>query len=202
MNILSCSILIQFKKALNYIAYLNEIVDHFTVRHFNLHHFIWEDIETRIDVKSHELISLMNKFRLTSNLSKNTLTYFYFQGFEFMIEFCLSTKRLTKQIFICKIVDINHISDYMFIEIILDLSINQCLFSKRFSWNCFNQTKFERVLKQKLSNVLLEDARSKKFDIVITFFNKVIYNVIFLFVFKKIISSQAILGFDEKCHET
>lgn len=144
----------------------------------------------------------MDEFRLTSNLSRGMLTYLHFQGSEFTIDFCLTTERLTERILICKIVDMDHNSDHMPIEITLDLSIGQCSPSKRFNWDRLNQTKFEGILKQKFSNVSLEDATPKELDIVTTLLSEIIYNAILLSTPKTIISPRATPGFDEKCHET
>ena len=148
----------------------------------------------------------MNEFALSFNLFTKTFIYFYFQNSKFIINLCLSTKKFTIRIFICKTrVQLNHDFDHMFIEITFDFFIDLCSFFKRYNWNRFDQTKFEKILKQnflKFSKTSIKKSLIReKLNVFILFLNKVIVNVIFLFIFKFIVLLRIILSFDEKCFE-
>ena len=201
-----CPILIQFKKILSFFIQFNETIEHLIVKDFNVHHFIWKKNKTRANVKFFELIILLNDFSLSFNLFTKTFIYFHFQNSKFIIDLCLSSKKLTKKIFICRTRSVlNHDSNHMFIEITLNFFIDLCSFFEQYSWNRFDQTKFEKTLKQKFSQfskILIEKSISKKLNVFTSFLNKAIANVIFLFIFKFIVLFRTISDFDEKCFET
>ena len=177
------------------------------IENFNIHHFIWRKSRTRTNVKFSKLIFIINEFALSFNLFTKTFIYFHFQNSKFIIDLCLSTKKFTIRIFICKTrFELNHNFNHMFIEITFDFFIDLCFFFERYSWNRFNQTKFEKILKQKFSKFSKTSIEKtlirKKLNVFISFLNKIIVNVIFLFIFKFIVSLRIISSFDEKCFET
>ncbi len=76
----------------------------------------------------------MNEFRLQFNLSREISTYFHFQESESIIDMCLTIENLNDRILICKTrSDLNHDSNHYFIEIILNISINETIFFERFN---------------------------------------------------------------------
>ena len=203
-DIIFCLILIQFRKTFSSFVQFNETVEHLIVENFNIHHFIWKENDAQTNVKFLKLIIILNEFALSSNLFTKTFIYFHFQNLKFIIDLCLSTKEFTIRIFICKTrFKLNHDFDHMFIEITFDFFIDFCFFFERYSWNWLNQTKFKKVLRQKFSKIskisIEKTLIREKLNIFISFLNKIIVNVIFLFIFKFIVSFRIISSFDEKC---
>ena len=138
-DIVSCSILIQFRKAFSLFVQFNETIEHLIIENFNIHHFIWKKNKARTNVKFSNLIFIMNEFALSFNLFTKTFIYFYFQNSEFIIDLCLLTKKFTICIFICKTrFKLNHDFDHMFIKITFDFFIDLCSFFERYSWNRFD----------------------------------------------------------------
>ena len=206
-DIIFDSILIQFKKTFDSFAQFNETIEYLIVENFNIHHFIYKNDETRTNVKFLKLIIILNEFALLSNLFTKTFIYFHFQNSKFIIDLCLLTKKFTIRNFIYKTrFELNHDFDHMFIEIMFDFFIDFCFFFERYNWNRFDQTKFEKILKQKFSKFskfsIKKTSIRKKLNIFILFLNKIIVNVIFLFIFKFIVSLRIISNFDEKCFKT
>jgi hypothetical protein len=142
-NILSFSVLQNLRSALK--SSSNEQPrDYIIMRDFNIHHSSWDDVSIRSNIRSFEMLLMMNEFRLQFNLSRNTSTYFHFQKSESIIDLCLTTKNLNDRILICKSrLNLNHDSNHMFIETILNVSINETSFFERFNWDRLNMKKFK-----------------------------------------------------------
>jgi hypothetical protein len=127
--------------------------DHIIMKNLNIHHSSWKDVTARSNNKFFEMLLIMNEFRLQSNLSKETSTYFHFQRSKSIIDMCLTTENLNDRILICKArFDLNHDSNYFSIEMILNISINETTFFERFNWDNLNMKKFKRILNYLLFN--------------------------------------------------
>jgi hypothetical protein len=121
--------------------------NHIIMKDFNIHHSSWNDISIRLNSRSFEMLLMMNEFRLQSNLSRETSTYFHFQKFESIIDQCLTTKNFKDRILICKTrSNLNHDSNHKLIETILNVSISEASFLERFNWNRLNMKKFKNIL--------------------------------------------------------
>jgi hypothetical protein len=145
-NILSFSILQNLRFALK--SSSNEqLKNHIIMKDFNIHHSSWDDVSIRSNIKSFEMLFMINEFRLQFNLSRNTSTYFHFQKSKSIIDLCLTTKSYNDRILICKTrSNLNHDSNHMFIKTILNVSINETLFFERFNWDRLNMKKFKNIL--------------------------------------------------------
>jgi hypothetical protein len=142
------------------------------MKDFNIHHSLWDDVSIRSNSRSFEMLLMMNEFRLQSNFSRETSTYFHFQKFESIIDQCLTTKNLNDWILICKTrSNFNHDSNHMLIEMTLNVSISETLFFEQFNWNRLNMKKFKSTL-----NYLLFDQST------LQSFNKIQINVYIKFV--------------------
>ncbi len=120
--------------------------NHIIMKDFNIHYSSWKEITTRLDNKSSEILLLMNEFRLQFNLSRKTTTYFHFQKSKSIIDMCLTTENLNNRILISKTrSDLNHDSNHFFIETILNISINETFFFKRFNWDRLNMKTFKNT---------------------------------------------------------
>jgi hypothetical protein len=103
--------------------------DHIIMKDFNIHHSTRRDVAIRSNSKSFEMLFMMNEFRLQSNFSKETSTYFHFQKLKSIIDMCLTIENLNDRILICKTrSNLNHDSNHFFIETILNISINEIAF--------------------------------------------------------------------------
>jgi hypothetical protein len=124
-NILSFFALQNLRSVLK--SSLNEqFKNHIIMKDFNIHHSSWKKVTARSNNKSFEMLLLMNEFRLQSNLSRKTSTYFHFQESKSIIDMCLTIENLNDRILICKTrLDLNHDSNHFFIETILNVSINK-----------------------------------------------------------------------------
>jgi hypothetical protein len=150
------------------------------------------------------MLLMMNEFRLQFNLSRKTSTYFHFQKSKSIIDMCLTTKNLNDRILICKTrLDLNHDSNHMLIETILNVSINETLFFERFNWDRLNMKKFKSIF-----NYLLFDQFTLQFfdaiqiDIYIKFVCSAITEIINAFTSKFKASIRVIFDFDETCNLT
>jgi hypothetical protein len=102
-NILSFSIL-QYLRFVLKLSSKKKFRNHFIMKDFNIHHSSWNDVTTRSNSRSFEMLLMINEFRLQFNLSRETSTYFHFQESESIIDMCLTTKNLNDRILICKYV--------------------------------------------------------------------------------------------------
>ena len=67
----------------------------------------------------------MNEFQLISNFKFEIFIFVSCKKNEIIINLCLTTKKLTNRIIICKVREnLNHDFDYLFIKTILNVSIN------------------------------------------------------------------------------
>ncbi len=202
-NTLSFSTLQHLRLALK-LSSKKEFKNHFIMRDFNIHHSSWSDVTIQSNSKSLEMLFMMNEFRLQFNLSRKTLTYFHFQKSKSIIDICLTTKSLNDRIMICKTrFNLNHYSNHMFIETILNVSINETSFLERFNWNRLNMKKFKNILNYLLSNqftfYFLDAAQ---IDVYIKFLCSAIVKVINAFISKFKTSIRVISNFDETCNLT
>jgi hypothetical protein len=146
----------------------------------------------------------MNEFRLQFNLSRNTSTYVHFQRSESIIDLCLTTKNLNDRTLICKTrSNLNHDSNHMLIETILNVSINETSFFERFNWDRLNMKKFKSIF----NYLLFDQSTSQSFnkiqiDVYIKFVCFAITEVINAFISKFKTSIRVISDFDEACNLT
>jgi hypothetical protein len=160
--------------------------DHIIMKNFNIHHSSWNDFTARSNSRLFEMLLLMNEFRLQSNLSKKSSTYFHFQKSESIIDMCLTIENLNDRILICKTSsDLNHNSNHFFIETILNISINETSFFERYNWDRMNMKKFKNIF-----NYLFFDQStfqilsSTQIDIYIKFVCFAIVEIMNAFYFK------------------
>jgi hypothetical protein len=179
--------------------------NHIIVKDLNIHHSSWDDVSIRSNSKSLKMLLLMNEFRLQSNLSRETSTYFHFQKSESIIDMCLTTESLNNRILICKTrSDLNHDSNHFLIETILNISISETAFFERFNWNRLNMKKF----KNSLNYLIFEQSTSQSFfnktqiDVYIKSVCSAIAEVIDTFISKFKTSTRVIFEFDETCNLT
>jgi hypothetical protein len=204
-NTLSFSALRNLRFALTSSLSSNEeFKDHIIMKDFSIHHSSWDDVTVRSNSRSREMLLMMNEFRLQFNLSRETSTYFHFQKSESIIDICLTTKSLNDRILICKTrSNLNHDSNHMLIETILNVLINETSFFERFNWDRLNMKKFKKIL-----NYLLFDQSTLQFfdaaqiDIYIKFVCSAITEVISAFTSKFKASTRVIFDFDETCNLT
>jgi hypothetical protein len=177
--------------------------NHIIMKDFNIHHSSWENVTARSNNKFFEMLLLMKEFKLQSNLSRITSTYFHFQESKSIIDMCLTIENLNDRILIYKTrSDLNHDSNHFFIETILNISINETTFSKRFNWDRLNMKKFKSIF-----NYLFFDSSSQSFnaiqiDIYIKFICAAITKVINAFISKFKTSTRVFFEFDEACNLT
>ncbi len=202
-DILSFSALQHLRSALK-LSSKKEFKDHFIVKDFNIHHSSWDDAATRSNSRSLEMLLMMNEFRLQFNLSRKTSTYFHFQKSKSIIDMCLTTKNLNDRILICKTrFDLNHDSNHMLIETILNVSINETSSFERFNWDRLNMKKFKSILNYLLSDQSMSQLFDKtQIDVYTKFVCSAITDVIDAFISKFKTSARVIFDFDETCNLT
>ena len=143
----------------------------------------------------------MNEFQLISNLKFEISIFVSCRENEITINLCLTTKELTNRIIICRIREnLNHDFDHLFIETILNVSINTILSEKKFCWDRLNKIKFENTLNQKLSNTSNE-ANMRFLNDYTMNVCKVITQIIKIFTFKTTIFVKITSKFDDKCKD-
>jgi hypothetical protein len=178
--------------------------DHIIMKNLNIHHSTWEDLTVRSNSRSLEMLLMMNEFRLQFNLSRETSTYFHFQRSESIIDMCLTTKNLNDKILICKTrSNLNHDSNHMLIETILNISISETSFFERFNWDRLNMKKFKSTLNYLLSDQSMSQSFDKtQIDVYTKFVCFAIADVISAFISKFKTSTRVIFDFDEACNLT
>lgn len=173
---------------------------HIIVGDFNIHHPIWGGSGARADSRAAELIVLLDEFHLSSNLPTGTPTYFSAQGNETTIDLCLTTEELTEQVMKCRTrEDLDHNSDHMPIETILNISIGATPPLEKYSWECLDHIKFEGMLHQKLPNPPSRVATPEAIDFYTEELSKIISAAIAESTPKTVVTTKATPGFDEKC---
>ncbi len=202
-NILSFSALQNLRSVLKSLSN-EEFRNHIIMKDFNIHHSSWDDATIRSNSKSFEMLLLMNEFRLQFNLSRETSTYFHFQKSESIIDMCLTTKSLNDRILICKTrSNLNHDSNHMFIETILNVSINETSFFEQFIWDRLNMKKFKSILNYLLFDQLTsQHLDAAQIDAYIKFVCFAIAKVICEFISKIKASIRVTFDFDETCNLT
>ena len=141
----------------------------------------------------------MNEFQLISNFKFEISIFVSCRKNEIIINLCLTTKKLTNRIIICKIrKNSNHDFDHLFIKTIFDVSINTILSKKKFCWNRLNKIKFENILNQKLSNTSNEANMRFLNDYTMNVY-KVIIQIIKIFILKTTIFVRVTSKFDDEC---
>ena len=203
-NIRSCTSLIELQTFLKKESRFNNenfdlFTQHIIVENFNIHHSIWKNVQVKTDLKTSELLTIMNEFQLISNLKFEISIFVNCRENEITINLCLTTKELTNRIIICRIREnLNHDFDHLFIETIFDVSINIALSKEKFCWNRLNKIKFENTLNQKLSNTSNETNMRFLNDYIMKIC-KVITQIIKIFIFKITISVKITSKFDDEC---
>jgi hypothetical protein len=201
-NILSFSVLQHLRSVLK-LSSKKEFKNHLIMKDFNIHHSSWNDVTTRSNSKSFEMLLMMNEFRLQFNLSKKTSTYFHFQESESIIDMCLTTKNLNDRILIYKTrSNLNHDSNHFFIETILNISINETSSLERFNWDRLNMKKFKDILNYLLLEQSMQSFNSSQIDVYIKFVCSAITKVINAFISKFKTSIRVTFDFDEACNLT
>ena len=126
----------------------------------------------------------MNEFQFISNFKFEIFIFVNCRENEISIDLWLTTKKLTTRIIICRIREnLNHDFDYLFIETILNVSINTIFSKEKFCWNCLNKIKFENTFNQKFLNTSNEADMRFLNDYTMNVC-KVITQIIKIFIFK------------------
>ncbi len=202
-NILSSFALQNLRFALLKSSSNEHFKNHIIMKDLNIHHSFWDDFTTKSNSRSLEMLLLMNKFRLQFNLFRKTSTYFHFQKSKLIIHMCLITEDLNDRILICKTrSNLNHDSNHFFIETILNISINETSFLKRFNWDRLNMKKFKNIFNYLLLNQSMQFFDSIQIDVYIKFVCSAITKVINAFILKFKTSARVISDFDETCNLT
>jgi hypothetical protein len=202
-NIVSFSALQNLRLALK--SSSNEqLKNHIIMKDFNIHHSSWNDVSIRANIRSFKILLMMNEFRLQFNLSRKTSTYFHFQRSESIINMNLTTKNFNNRILICKTrSNLNHDSNHMLIETILNVSISETSFLERFIWNRLNMKKFKNIFNYLLFDQSTQQSFNKiQINIYIKFVCFAIAEVINAFTSKFKASIRVISDFDEACNLT
>ena len=143
----------------------------------------------------------MNEFQLISILKFEISIFVSCRKNKIIINICLTTKKLTNRIIICKIrKNLNPDFDYLFIKTIFDVSTNTILSKKKFCWDRLNKIKFENTLSQKLSNISNETNMRFLNDYTMNVC-KVIIQIIEIFTLKTTISVKITFRFDDECKD-
>ncbi len=202
-NILSSSILQHLRFALK-LSLKKKFKNHFIMKDFNIHHSSWNDFTIRSNSRLFEMLLMMNKFWLQFNFLRKTSTYFHFQKSKSIIDMCLTTKNFNDRILICKTrFDLNHDSNHMLIETILNVSINETLLFERFNWDRLNMKKFKNTFNYLLfDQFTLQSFDAIQIDIYIKFVCSATAEVINAFISKFKASTRVIFDFDETCNLT
>ncbi len=202
LNILSFFALQNLRSALK--SSSNEqFRNHIIMKDLNIHHSTWREITTKSNSRSSEMLLLMNEFRLQFNLSRRISTYFHFQRSEFIIDMCLTTENLNDRILICKTrSNLNHDLNHYFIEIILNISINETTSFERFNWDRLNMKKFKNIFNYLLLDQSMQLFDSIQIDVYIKFVCSAIAEIINAFISKFKTSVRVIFDFDEACNLT
>lgn len=133
LDTLPCPALAAVKNVLE-IQTPNGSDEHILIEDFNIHHPSWENIGARADNRFQELLSLMDEYQLTFNLSMGTSTYFHFQESESTIDLCLITPNLTERVLQCKTDEkLNHNSNHLLITTTLDIVITSTPPSQKYN---------------------------------------------------------------------
>jgi hypothetical protein len=202
-NILSFFALQNLRFALLKSSSNEHFKNHIIVKDLNIHHSSWDDSTTRSNSRSLEMLLLMNEFRLQSNLFRKTSTYVHFQKSESIIDMCLTTENLNDRILICKTrSNLNHDSNHFFIETILNISISETFFFKRFNWDRLNMKKFKSVLNYLFSDQSTQYFDATQVDVYIKFVCAAIAEIISAFISKFKTSIRVTFDFDETCNLT
>jgi hypothetical protein len=174
------------------------------VKNLNIHHSTWDDVIARSNSRSLEMLLMMNEFRLQSNLSRRTSTYFHFQESESIIDMCLTTKNLSDRILICRArSNLNHDSNHMFIKTILNILISETAFVERYNWDRLNMKKFKSILNYLLfDQSTSQSSNSTQINVYIKFVCHAIVETMKAFTSKFIASTRVIFEFNEACNLT
>ncbi|KAF5669922.1 reverse transcriptase [Fusarium denticulatum] len=117
----------------------------------NLHHELWGgDRVQRADPNATELITIIEDYCLTSNLTPGTITYEEGDG-RTTIDLCLITAGLVDRLTRCEIeTEMDHDSDHLPIVTSLDLNTVQMMAKPRRNWKALDEKTFIRVLQREL----------------------------------------------------
>lgn len=137
---------------------------------------------------------MIDEFHLSSNLPTGTPTYFSAQGNETTIDLCLNTEELTGKVMKCRTrEELDHNSDHMPIETILNISIGVTPPQEKYSWERLDHTKFEGMLHQKLPNPPIEVVTSDAIDFYTQELSKVISAAIAKSTPKTVVTLQILM---------
>jgi hypothetical protein len=133
-NVYNESNILSFFILQNFCSDLKQFKDHIIMKNLNIYHSTWDDVKIRSNNKSLEMLFMMNEFRLQFNFSRKTSTYFHFQKLKSIIDMCLTIESFNDRILTCKTrSNLNHDSNHMLIETILNISICETSFIERFN---------------------------------------------------------------------
>ncbi len=126
--------------------------DHVIVGDFNIHHLSWGCKTIQVNKQPPQLLEIINEFNLTQHLSPGTKTFISPLGSESTIDLVFTSAGLTKRIQMCDVVEaLDHNSDNLPIETILDLSLQNTATDTRYP---YDQT-ITKVFTSQLSASLL-----------------------------------------------
>ena len=205
-NIKLCTFLTELQMSLKEKNRFNDenfdlFTQHIIIEDFYIYYSIWENVQVKADLRTSKLLAIMNEFQLISNLKSETSIFVSCRENKITINLCLTTKKLTNRIIICRIREnLNHDFDYLFIKTIFDVSINTIFSKKKFCWNRRNKIKFKNTLNQKLSNTSNE-ANMRFLNDYTMNVCKVITQIIKIFTFKTTIFVKITSKFDDKCKD-
>ena len=174
-------------------------LQHLIVGDFNIHHAGWEGVNAINDPRAPELLALINEFGLILNTPKRIKTYVSRTGNEFTIDLNFATKELSQRVISCMTrEDLDHDSDHLSIETILDISINTAPPAEKFCWDRTNTIKLNGIFNQKLSDI--PAAKSiPSLDLFTIQVSEAIYAVIIDSTPKSLTGARATSGFNDQC---
>ena len=176
-------------------------LQHLIVGDFNIHHVGWKGVNAINDPRASELFILIDEFGLIFNTSKRTKTYVSRTGNEFTIDLSFATEELSQRVIFCMArEDLNHDSDHLFIETILDISISIAPSAEKFCWDRTDTTKLNGTLNQKLSDIPAAKSISS-LDLFIIQVSEAIYAAIIDSTPKSLTGARATSGFNDQCKD-
>ena len=160
-NTISTLALIKLRKILKNRRVSNANIDNFNeniiVENLNIHHSQWEDFEIRFNSRSHELLNIIDEFKLTQHVSQKTRTYISnTYDTPQTLNLCFIFSGLINRVIHCKVrKNVEQNSDHYPISTKLDLNVIEVFKKGPLCWNKMNLNELKEAFEIKFKKLSL-----------------------------------------------
>ena len=159
-NVTSASTLIKLQSILrNRTRYrdsnLNDFIEDIIIENLNIHHSQWDDLEIKLDNRSHELLDIIDKFKLTQHVSQRARTYILdTYDTSQILDLCFTTQRLVNRVLHCNVrEDVEQNSNHYSVSTELNLNIAKVSTRDPLCWDKIDLSELKEIFEVKMKNL-------------------------------------------------